>query len=111
MNTENLFAGYITASAGELRVVVRYDNGTRVVAFQKITQDVAERGPWFYTFDYLVNASRKGKGVLLEAAAPLWGYPEWSLTAAELARAVYSAVEGFRIVDTDALSAAMRGVR
>jgi hypothetical protein len=111
MNTENTLAGYVAGSAGQLRVAVRYDNGHRVLCFLKETQDLSDRGPWFYTYAYMVNATRKGKGLLLEAAAPLWGYPEWSLAPAELARAVYVAAEAFARVDDEALSAALRGVR
>ena len=111
MNTDNALAGYVAGSAGQITVAVRYDNGLRVVCFQKPGAALSERGPWFYSFDYLVNASRMGKGLLLEAAAPLWGYPEWGLSPAELARAVYVAAEGFANISDAALTAALRGVR
>ena len=111
-DTPNVLAGYVKATADELRVAVRYDHFGRVVTFQTSRQELEERGPWTFAFDYLVNLARLGRGMCIAKEAPEWGQPEWGLTTAELARTVYIATEAFERIDADAaLSAALRGVR
>ena len=111
-DTPNTLAGYVKTSVDELRVVVRYDHLGRAVTFQTERQDLDEKGPWTFTFDYLVNLALNGRGLTIAKAAPEWGQPEWGLTTAELARTVYIATEAFEHIAADAaLSAALRGVR